>query len=75
MDENARPHTTDEVLEAIALFGMETMSWPLYSPDLNIIENVWVILKSRVYSGNKKYSTEAEITPWLSVHSRVVLMA
>ena len=61
MDVNARPHCTDEVLELMASFGMETMSWPPYSPDLNIIENVWGLLKSRVYAKDRKYKTEAEI--------------
>ena len=61
MDDNARPHCTDAVLEAVGSYGMETMSWPPYSPDLNIIENIWAILKAKVYAGNRRFSTEAEI--------------
>lgn len=33
------------------------MSWPAYSPDLNILENVWGLLCRDVYADNKQYET------------------
>ena len=68
MDDNARPHCTDAVLEAIGSFGMESLSWPPYSPDLNIIENIWAILKDKVYANNRKYETEDEIKEVIEFH-------
>jgi transposase len=39
--------------------------WPPYLPDLNIIENLWAILKNKVYEGGKEYSTVDEL--WESI--------
>ena len=37
------------------------MSWPPQSPDLNPIENLWSIIKRRVYPGDKQYSNKTEL--------------
>lgn len=29
--------------------GIETMDWPPVSPDLNPIENLWALLKAKIY--------------------------
>lgn len=29
--------------------GFEVMAWPPYSPDLNPIENLWALLKAKIY--------------------------
>jgi len=31
--------------------GVETLDWPLQSPDLNIIENVWSLIKIIFFVG------------------------
>jgi len=31
------------------------MTWPPYSPNLNVIENVWGWLTRKVYEGGKQY--------------------
>ena len=33
--------------------NIRLLEWPPYSPDLNIIENIWSILSNYIYSGEK----------------------
>jgi hypothetical protein len=47
--DNARPHIKKDVVEAMQRIGINILSpWPPYSPDLNIIERVWAIMKHRI---------------------------
>jgi hypothetical protein len=53
--DNAPIHTAKIVKEWINDQNIEVMQWPPYSPDLNIIENVWGWLARKVYEGGKQY--------------------
>jgi transposase len=49
MQDNAPTHTAQIVREYVASLGREVMIWPPNSPDLNPIENLWTLLKQKIY--------------------------
>lgn len=59
--DNAPIHTARTVKSWIQSQEVEILEWPPYSPDLNIIENVWGWLARKVYESGKQYKTKYEL--------------
>lgn len=49
MHDGASVHRAYIVRELLENMGVEVMIWPPYSPDLNPIENLWAIMKAKIY--------------------------
>jgi len=59
--DNAPSDTARSVKISIQSENLKVLEWPPYSPDLNIIENVWGWLAGKVYEGGKQYATKEEL--------------
>ena len=57
MDDNAPVHRAARVCEWKSDWGLRCLPWPAYSPDLNIIENLWALVKKRLQQLSQKPAT------------------
>lgn len=75
MQDNAPSHSARATKEYLASLGFKNhnlMVWPPNSPDLNPIENLWAIIKRKVYSDGKQFSSKAELWAAIQVASRSI---
>ena len=59
-DDNCPVHRSHAVQERFQNSNVPRISWPLYSPDLNPIENVWAFMKKRLSQGVRTWETLEE---------------
>lgn len=59
--DNASIHTSKAMMTWFRADGINIMSWPARSPDLNPIENLWGILARRVYVNGRQFATVGEL--------------
>lgn len=63
--DNAPVHVARSSMDYFERKQIQLLEWPPYSPDLNIIENVWGIVSHKVYEDGKEYKSADEL--WESV--------
>ena len=64
MHDNAPSHAarlTLGFLNKSLVKNATVMEWPPYSPDLDPIENMWSIIKRKVYASGKQFSSKDEL--------------
>jgi hypothetical protein len=64
MHDNAPSHAariTTEYLQSVFARQGKIMQWPACSPDLNPIENLWSILKRKIYLCGRQYTSKDDL--------------
>ncbi len=56
--DNARPYTARETKFWMENNGLQVIKWPVVYPHLNVIENVWGLIKKRIDKTEKKTVVE-----------------
>lgn len=67
MQDNAPAHASKYSKEFLGAHQLNIMDWPPNSPDLNPIENLWAIIKRKVYHDGKQYNSLEEL--WTAIES------
>jgi transposase len=64
MHDNAPVHTAHIIRRILEELRVEVMIYPPYSPDLNPIENLWAIMKAKIYElyPHLEYAPDSEAT-------------
>ena len=75
MHDNAPCHAAKATIKCLHGLGFKDetlMVWPPNSPDINPIENLWAIIKQRVYADGKQFSTLHELWTAIKLESAAI---
>jgi transposase len=84
MQDNVPVHRAYIIRDLLQELGFNIIEWPPYSPDLNLIENVWVIMKMVIINDNPELQNapdndytlllliQAAKDAWGSIEARVL---
>ena len=64
MHDNAPSHAANATRQFLArkgISGKKLMMWPPASPDLNPIENLWAIVKKKIYVGGRQHENKVDL--------------
>nr|CAH7757738.1 unnamed protein product [Callosobruchus chinensis] len=61
MDDNARPHRTKAVQQALENGNIARLEWPAMSPDMNPIEHVWDYVSRAIFNRNNRPRSTQEL--------------
>nr|CAH7749178.1 unnamed protein product [Callosobruchus chinensis] len=61
MDDNARPHRTRAVQQALENKNIARLEWPALSPDMNPIEHVWDYVSRAIFNRNNPPRSTQEL--------------
>ena len=59
--DGASTHQSNYTKNYLKSKKVEVLPWPAKSPDLNIIENVWVVMARKVYEDGRQFSNVEEL--------------
>ncbi len=61
MQDNARIHTAKKTQDYLETRDLHVIEWPLYSPDLNPIEHMWLALKRKLHELHPEFDTMGDL--------------
>ncbi|WKX89629.1 hypothetical protein Q1695_008909 [Nippostrongylus brasiliensis] len=75
--DNAAVHVSRSTTDWLQRNRIQTMDWPVCSPDCNHMESMWRIVVRQVYADNKQFSSVEElkravVTAWDNVSDEVI---
>nr|CAH7726032.1 unnamed protein product [Callosobruchus chinensis] len=77
MDDNARPHRTRAVQQALENGNIARLEWPAMSPDMNPIEHVWDYVSRAIFIRNNLPRSTKELIvaateEWVNIPQKVI---
>lgn len=77
MQDNAPSHKTTHVMNYLSMEQVSVLEWPPQSPDLNPIENIWAVLKSKLRKNSGFPTNRRELIAraqevWLSLEEKTI---